>query len=367
MFSKSPPQADTQQVTLPPRIDIVIPSDHELSLDFDSWPSPTVESLLQDAKKSQSDQVAAEETSDQGVIDPATGQLATKPISDQVTTEPTSEQVTIEPTTDQIVPEPTPVQVATKPIPIHAESSDHCGFSVKRSFSKRFQKILVTTRLKRRKPKARMPIDQSDEDPRQPEEAAGPDEPDQSDEPDEPSRIPGARGRSIASKMPSHMRQFSLHDDGQGCWTDEFGYIYRSGIDMSISHLSIGEESRVPRAPDLPDDRVDSRVPAGSLGPAAGFSEKQDATDDGAPGRAPRVSEGENGQAVLEDQRVFELEAIEAVLESHGVSELEDTPVSLGSHDVAEDGNDDIEIGANGDAESSCCDDGGCCSDAGDE
>jgi len=334
-----------------------------VSLEFESWPTPTEDSLAE---------VAADPIP-QAVTEPTTKQLAAESTTDQVSIKPTPDQVTTESTTErvgakmlskevaailfpdqaaiksiqnQVTTEPTPVQIATKPALDHVDSSGHCGFSVKRSFSKRFQKILVTTRLKRRKPKARMPIDQSDEETRQPEASGS------ADESDEPPRISGPRGRSIASKIPSHIKLSSLHDDGQGCWTDEFGYIYRSGIDMSISHLSLGEESRVPRALDVPDDRVDSRIPAGSLGAAGGFSEKQDLRDDGAPGRAPRVSEDEHRQAILEDQRVFELEAIEAVLESHDVS-----------------GDGVIEIGVDGsnDAESSCCDAGGCCSDAGDE
>lgn len=294
--------------SVPPRIVVVIPSDHELSLDFESWPSPTLD--------------------------------ATEPISDKNAIEPTSDQTAIKSTTDQ---------VGTKPIPNHGEPSEHCGFSVKRSFSKRFQKILVTTRLKKRKTKVRLPIDQSDEDTRQTEEATNP------NEPNEPSRISGPRGRSITSKMPSDLRR-SLHDDGKGCWRDDFGYIYRSGIDMSISRQSLsGEgsgEGRAPRASDEADGRVDSRVPRGSLGVANAYSDKQDLRDDGAPGRAPHVSEDEHRQGVLEDQRVFELEAIEAALESHDVS-----------------GDEVVDIGVDGsnDAESSCCEAGGCCSNAGDE
>jgi len=360
-----PPQGNSQQVmssTSPPQIDIVIPSGR-VSLEFESWPSPTEDSLSevapepipQDITEATTKQVAAESTTDHVPIKPipdqvttesATERVAAKTLSKEVVAILFPDQAAIKSIQNQVTTEPTPVQIATKAAPDHVDSTEHCGFSVKRSFSKRFQKILVTTRLKRRKAKARIPIDQSDEETRQPEAPESP------DEPHEPPRIPGPRGRSIASKMPSHMRMSSLHDDGQGCWTDEFGYIYRSGIDMSISHLSLGEESRVPRAPDVPDDRVDSRIPAGSLGAAGGFSEKQILRDDGAPGRAPRVSEDEHRQAVLEDQRVFELEAIEAVLESH---------------DTSGDGVVDIGVDDSNDAESSCCGAGGCCSDAGDE
>ncbi|KAH0292434.1 hypothetical protein M436DRAFT_78951 [Aureobasidium namibiae CBS 147.97] len=360
-----PPQGDSQQVMSsisPPQIDIVIPSG-SVSHEFESWPTPTENSSAvvaaepipqvvtdlttkQVAAESTTDQVSIKSTPDQVTTESATDRIAAKMLSKEVTAISFPDQAAIKSIQNQVTTEPTPVQIATKPAPDHVDSSEHCGFSVKRSFPKRFQKILVTTRLKRRKPKARMPIDQSDEEPRQPEAPGSP------DESDEPPRIPGPRGRSIASKIPSHIKLSSLHDDGQGCWTDEFGYIYRSGIDMSISHLSLGEESRVPRAPDVPDDRVDSRIPAGSLGAAGGFSEKQDLRDDGAPGRAPRVSEDEHRQAILEDQRVFELEAIEAVLESH---------------DVSGDGVVDIGVNDSNDAESSCCDAGGCCSDTGDE
>lgn len=326
MFTTLSRQKNSQQVMstkVLPQIDIVIPSDHELSLDFESWPSRTL-----DATELTPDQVAPERDSDKVVI------------------KPTSDRLTTELATERDATEPTPVQLTTKPTPEHAHPFEHCGFSVKRSFSKRFQRILVTTRLKKRKTKVRLPIDQSDEDQRQTEEAA---------DPDETPKISGLRGRSITSKMPSDLRR-SLHDDGHGCWKDEFGYIYRSGIDMSISRQSLsGEgsgEGRAPRASDEADGRVDSRVPRGSLGNVADLSEKQGLRDDGAPGRAPRVSEDEYRQAVLEDQRVFELEAIEAV---------------LGSHDVSGDGVVDIGADGSNDAESSCCDAGGCCSVAGDE
>lgn len=313
-------QKKRQQVlstTVPPQIDTVIPSDHKLSLDFASWPSPTLD--------------------------------ATEPVSEKVIIEPTSDHTATESTTHQVTPEPTPVQVTAKSTQEHAQPFEHCGFSMKRGFSKRFQKILVTTRLKKCKTKVRLPIDQSDEDSRQTEEASDP------NEPDGRPGISGPRGRSITSKMPSDLRR-SLHDDGQGCWKDDFGYIYRSGIDMSISRQSLsGEgsgEGRAPRTSDEADGRVDSRVPRGSLGTANAYSGKQDLGDDGAPGRAPRVSEDEYRQAVLEEQRVFELEAIEAV---------------LGDQDVAEDGVVDIGVDGSNDAESTCCAAGGCCSDAGDE
>jgi hypothetical protein len=94
--------------------------------------------------------------------------------------------------------------------------------------SKRFKKLLVSTHLKKGKAKAMLPRDPlvylSD------------------DESKVPPRIVEARGRSLTSRLPRSVRPiplYELYDDGQGSWVDEFGYIYRVGLDTSRPNLNL--------------------------------------------------------------------------------------------------------------------------------
>jgi hypothetical protein len=94
--------------------------------------------------------------------------------------------------------------------------------------SKRFKKLLVSTHLKKSKAKAMLPRDPlvylSD------------------DESKVPPRIVEARGRSLTSRLPRSVRPiplYELYDDGQGSWVDEFGYIYRVGLDTSRPNLNL--------------------------------------------------------------------------------------------------------------------------------
>lgn len=51
----------------------------------------------------------------------------------------------------------------------------------------------------------------------------------------------GSRGRKTTARLPlGTNRPPTLYDDGQGSWISEFGYIYRGGMDMTRSRLSLG-------------------------------------------------------------------------------------------------------------------------------
>jgi len=129
-----------------------------------------------------------------------------------------------------------------------------------------------------------------------------------------------------------------MYDDGQGSYADEFGYIYRSGIDMSISHLElgsvgIGDAARASRPSDAADGRVDSRVPRGSLGNEIDRSKDQESRDTGAPNHAPRVLEDEGTDSV-HDHYLLEATLAEDDAGTYGMSEDADDGVGIdGSSD----------------------------------
>lgn len=235
------------------------------------------------------------------------------------------------------------VEAATEPIqtPAYPKPAQLSCFQLKRrTLSKRFTKLLRSTHLKKRQIEPLvLPRNQPD------------------DEPEEPPRIIDTRGRSLISKLPSGIKPPSLHDDGQGDYIDEYGYIYRSGIDMSISHLSLGSgvisggAGKAPRrSSDEPDGRVDSRVPKGSLG---------------AGGDGPKEQEPEpEYTGALDQDHASEVLDLYATLEAaKHMSETGATETVLENHDVLGDGDDD----GNSDAGCSCDDARGCCSDAGDD
>jgi hypothetical protein len=232
-------------------------------------------------------------------------------------------------------------EVATEPTPTpnYARPPQLSCFRLKRrTLTKRFTELLRSAHLKKRKIEPLdLPMNQPD------------------DVPEESPRIIDTRGRSLTSKLPSGIKPPSLYDDGQGDYTDEYGYIYRSGIDMSISHLSLGSgvisggagKATRPSSGE-PDGRVDSRVPKGSLGAAGDDLKEQEPEDTGSLNQ------------VLEP-RVLDLYAtLEA---AKHVSETGATETVLESHEVLVDGDDD----GNTDAGCSCDDARGCCSDAGDD
>jgi hypothetical protein len=196
--------------------------------------------------------------------------------------------------------DPRPPAKATEP----TQTSDY-GEPSKPSFlrltslrlSKRLKKLLVSTHLKKGKAKAVLPrnplVYLSD------------------DESKVPPRIVEARGRSRTSRLPRKIKSsplYELYDDGQGSWVDEFGYIYRAGLDTSRPNLKLscgGNAGTAPR-PSIEHGchpcRVDSRVPRGSLGIQA----------DGLEEKGTEVPGG--------DQRFPEGEVAEFVSVSHGIS-----------------------------------------------
>lgn len=69
---------------------------------------------------------------------------------------------------------------------------------------------------------------------------------------DQPARVsePEQRGRKTTARLPlGANRPPTLYDDGQGSWISEFGYVYRGGMDMTRSRLSLGVCSNAGPAP----------------------------------------------------------------------------------------------------------------------
>jgi hypothetical protein len=166
--------------------------------------------------------------------------------------------------------------------------------------SKRFKKLLVSTHLKKGKAKAMLPRDPlvylSD------------------DESKVPPRIVEARGRSLTSRLPRSVRPiplYELYDDGQGSWVDEFGYIYRVGLDTSRPNLNLSCDAGTAPTPFVEHGchpcRVDSRFPRGSFGVQADGSGGKDPGDTETPDCAPFES------SEIQDQRFPEGEVAEFV------------------------------------------------------
>jgi hypothetical protein len=163
--------------------------------------------------------------------------------------------------------------------------------------SKRFKKLLVSAHLKKGKSKLVLPrislVHLSD------------------DESKASSSIVEARGRSLTSRPPRSMRPlplYELHDDGQGSWVDEFGYIYRAGLDTSTPNLNLGcdGDAGTAASPSVEHGchpcRVDSRVPGGSLGVGGDGPGGKDSRGSEAPGCAPFESTETHGQRFPEGE-----------------------------------------------------------------
>jgi hypothetical protein len=227
---------------------------------------------------------------------------------------PTTATATATPTQDS------PPQATTKPTVVaqtsdYGEPSEPSCLHVKRQrFSKRFTNLLASTHLRKRKSTAGdLPVHQ----------------------PDEPPRISEPRGRSTTSKLPLGFRLPEIYDDGGGCWVEEYGYIYASRLDMSISQLNLNldgsaETARCPSpGVDGPQHRVDSRIPNDSLGRGDG-SKEQDPKDTGAPDYSFPGVRGNQDLRALD---------VRGILERARVSEVEATEAVPGNDDAPEDGN----------------------------
>jgi hypothetical protein len=163
------------------------------------------------------------------------------PVAEPSSNLPAGGEVSL-PTTATATPtQDSPPQATTKPTVV-AQTSDYgepsgpsCLHLKRQRFSKRFTKLLVSTRLRKRRSTAGdLPVHQPGETP----------------------RISEPRGRSTTSKLPLGFGLPEIYDDGGGCWVEEFGYIYRGRLDMSISQLNLNLDGSVETAP-CPSPGVD--------------------------------------------------------------------------------------------------------------
>ncbi|KAG9576520.1 hypothetical protein KCU77_g14643, partial [Aureobasidium melanogenum] len=244
-------------------------------------------------------------------------------------------------------------QQITKPAQVqttdYGEPSTASCFSLRRhNFTKRFKKLL---RSNRPKPKGVLSpghsIQLSDE------------------ELDQPVRMSGSehRGRKTTAKLPlGANRPPTLYDDGQGSWVGEFGYIYRSGMDMTRSRPSLGVcgEAGPASRPFLEAkdgyQRVDSRTVAGFQDAANGISE-QDSRDARSLGEAGVEGDIPQDQQLSGDGSTHDNAEDQHIPDE--TTEAESPEERCGSCSENEDQCDDTGC--------SCQDDGRCCSGVGDD
>lgn len=153
-----------------------------------------------------------------------------------------------------------------------------------------------------------------------------------------------------------------MYDDGQGSWVGEFGYIYRGGLDMNKSRLSLAICSETGPAPRCSLEAKDGhpRVDHRTVGGLKDVSD--DAVEEGLKGTRDQGEAGVESDIPRDQQLSGDGSSHNDTEDQHmsnETTEVEHPEEKCGSCDEDEDRWEDPEC--------SCQNHGRCCSDVGDE